>query len=98
LTQYQKGASFERSFIADWNKKGYDGYRMAGSHTEVDVILIRRLNCDYGIPIALCQLKRHKRSAPKPTKAFKDLSRWHFTEKWWVTRKDREQTKITKVD
>ena len=102
MTNYEKGRTFEWDFIKVSEKNGYMGFRSAGSHSPVDVILIDAYNNPLlqRPRVILCQLKRYKKGkGPKPAKEFKDMRlNWDWIEKWWVTRKDREKTDITKVD
>lgn len=103
MTNYQKGAAYELEFIHEWGEpRGYMGFRSAGSHTSVDVILIDITNNPLlNRPrVVLCQCKRYKKGKePKPAKKFKDLKiAWDWIEKWWVTRKDRGETEIKVVE
>lgn len=99
MTRYVKGSNFEREFIAEMDVKGFDGYRTAGSHTPIDVILIKRQNCPLNTSaVILCQCKRVKKNPPKPSKEFKELRAWPFVSKWWVVREDGKKTEITEVE
>lgn len=40
MTQYSKGAAFENSVKHAMERKGYQAFRVAGSHSPVDVVCI----------------------------------------------------------
>ena len=90
MTNYQKGASFERDFIKKMSDNYY-GVRTAGSHSQIDFILLPKPTSPFSRVVA-CQLKRYKKGACKPkiTQEFRDLQFLDDADivKWWVCRKD----------
>ena len=94
-SNYAKGSNFERAWIKEMAKQGYAGFRMAGSHTECDVILFRDNPLMPYPALIFCQLKAYKRSRPKPSQGFKDFNvPYPWAAKWWVTKKDREGPRV----
>ena len=94
---YLKGVAFEREFMKEHEASGnFMAIRTAGSHSPFDVILIP-LGSHSEFSTIVCQLKRHKGSAPKPPESFVGLDLGMNVTKWWVTRQDRKQTVIQVV-
>lgn len=48
MSQYSRGANFERRIMGDYKKRGWDVFRSAGSHGAADVLVAR-----YGEVIAI---------------------------------------------
>ena len=59
MTNYDRGAAFERMVMADFQKHGYTAIRAAGSHTPADVYAFRK-----GKPNIFVQCKRNGRLDP----------------------------------
>lgn len=88
--KYVKGANFERAFCKEIEKKGkYYAHRTAGSHSQIDVILIPREG-SWEENVIVCQLKTYKkgRSKPKPSKDFLGYNCFRKAIKVWVTKQD----------
>jgi Holliday junction resolvase len=93
-SNYQKGAKFERAIISTFKKAGYSGFRSAGSHSPVDIILVAQTE-EQRPNVVLAQCKRYSKGKPPlPSAEFKALKTPSCCVKWWVTRKDREQVKV----
>lgn len=89
MTHYTKGANFERQIIKDAEQKGAIAFRSAGSHSEIDVIVI----WPWIGEIHFIQAKRGKKVPP--SQAFKNLKIpiKLTAKKIWVTKEDHKEIK-----
>jgi hypothetical protein len=91
---YRKGANFERKFIKSMSKN-YCGTRSAGSHTQIDGILIPNKDSPFSHVIVFqCKAYQKGESKPKPSEKFINLQFEGDVTKWWVTKEDRKPVEI----
>jgi hypothetical protein len=95
MTNYQKGARFERAYIAMKEATGlWVAVRSAGSHSPIDVSLFPLKD---GEMVYACQLKRGKKYMEKPTDEFINLKIKGNVQKLWVSKKDRGKIEEKRV-